>query len=351
MELKETLERLGLKVVSGDPALFTLHKNGKLLGIVCLHVDDLFMTGNNVFKHLMTKQLSKYFKFSKIEETKFKYLGCEITKHDNGDITLNQTEYIENIDDVSVPDKLNSCLANEEEKREIRRVVGELLWVSLMTRPDLSFEVNSLSSNICKASIKDLKDARRLVEKAKLEPISLNFTKLGPIDKLKIRMYSDASFGNQDNKLRSTEGRVILLENENSRKSNLISWKTKKISRICRSVNGTETRALENGLDDAIHFARMVREIIDGEVNLKEPNQINVEALTDNKGLWENLHNSRQCDEKMLRNSVALMKEMLEKQEVKNIKWVDTTRMLTDILTKKNGNGAWIRRVVSENIV
>ena len=116
-------------------------------------------------------------------------------------------------------------------------------------------------------------------------------------------------------------------------------------------MKGAETRALENGLDDAIHFARMVREIIDGEVNLKEPNQINVEALTDNKGLWENLHNSRQCDEKMLRNSVALMKEMLEKQEVKNIKWVDTTRMLADILTKKNGNGAWIRRVVSENIV
>ena len=68
LELKETLEKLGLKVVSGDPALFTLHKNGQLLGIVCLHVDDLFMTGNNLFKQIMTKELSKYFKFSKIEE-------------------------------------------------------------------------------------------------------------------------------------------------------------------------------------------------------------------------------------------------------------------------------------------
>jgi hypothetical protein len=59
----------------------------------------------------------------------------------------------------------------------IRKVVGELLWVSLMTRPDLSFEVNRLSSNISNASIKELKDAKRLVERAKSEPIRLNFTR------------------------------------------------------------------------------------------------------------------------------------------------------------------------------
>ena len=351
LKLKDTLEKLGLKSISGDQALFSFHKNRKLCGIVCLHSDDIFMAGNDMFKQFVIKQLSKSFKFSKIEENTFKYLGCEISKQSNGDITLNQTEYIGKIADVSVPDKLNSCDVNETERRVIRRVVGELLWVALMTRPDISFEVNSLSSNISNATIKDLKDARRLVEKAKLEPITLNYTRLGAPESLKIRVYTDASFGNQDNKLRSTEGRVILLENEKSRKSNLISWKTKKISRICRSVKGAETRALENGLDEAIHFARMVREIIEGEVNLKNPKQIIVEAYTDNKGLWDNLHNSRQCDEKMLRNSVALMKEMLEKKEVKTIEWVDTSKMLADILTKKNGNGAWIQKVVSSNVV
>ena len=47
-----------------------------------------------------------------------------------------------------------------------------------MTRPDLSFQVNKLSTNISNATIRELKDAKRLVEKAKLEPITLNFTKL-----------------------------------------------------------------------------------------------------------------------------------------------------------------------------
>ena len=131
----------------------------------------------------------------------------------------------------------------------------------------------------------------------------------------------------------------------------LLSWKTKKISRICRSVKGAETRSLETGLDEAIHFARMVRDIYDGKVDLKSPKQVQVDALTDNKGLWENLHNTRQCDEKLLRNSIALMKEMVERGEVRKIDWVETSQMLADIMTKQGGNGSWIKKVVSTNIV
>ena len=95
----------------------------------------------------------------------------------------------------------------------------------------------------------------------------------------------------------------------------------------------------------------MIREIYDGVVNLKQPRQIEVVALTDNKGLWENLNNTRQCDEKLLRNSVALIKEMKEKKEVKEVEWVETSGMLADVLTKRNGNGSWIRNVVSKNVV
>ena len=42
------------------------------------------------------------------------------------------------------------------------------------------------------------------------------------------------------------------------------------------------------------------------------------------------LHNTRQCEEKLVRNSVALMKEMLENHEVKHIEWVETSKMLAD---------------------
>ena len=146
--------------------------------------------------------------------------------------------------------------------------------------------MNKLSTNIIGATVKELKDAKRLVEKSKAEPVALNFTRLGPKKDLRIKLYTDASFNNQNDKLKSTEGRFLVLENAQSSKCNAFSWKTKKIARICCSVKGAETRALENGLDEAIHFARMVHEIYEGEVNLKHPKQIEVNALTDNRGLW-----------------------------------------------------------------
>ena len=188
------------------------------------------------FKKSVTEKLFNFFQFSKVENNKFKYLGCDIEKLKSGD--LNQNEYVQKIAEVAVPSKKNSCEVTEKERRVIRGVVGELLWVSLMTRPDISFEVNRLSANILNATIKDLKDAKRLVERAKSEPISINFTKIGLKGELKIRIFTDASFNNQDRKLRSTEGRVILLENKNSSRSNLFSWKTKNITRICRLVKG-----------------------------------------------------------------------------------------------------------------
>ena len=264
---------------------------------------------------------------------------------------MNQNDYIQKLSDVLSPSSRKNDQCNESERKTIRKVVGELLWVFLMTRPDLSFDVNQLSCNISNASIKDLRNAKRLIEKAKQNPVTLNFSQIGPRNDLRIRLFTDASFNNQEGKLRSTEGRVVLLENNMTRKSNLFSWKTKKIPRICRSVKAAETRSLEDGLDEAVHFARMVAEIYDGKVDLKNPRQIPVEAKTDNKGLWENIHNSRPCEEKLLRNSIALIKEMMDKGEVKSIDWVDTSSMLADILTKKGGDGTWIKTVLSTNYV
>jgi hypothetical protein len=186
LELKNKLEYLGMKELSGDPGLFTMHKDGKLIGIVCCHVDDLLMAGNDLFSSIVVEKLFKIFQFSKVEKKKFKYVGCEIEKLDNGDIALNQNEYIQKIKEVEFPSRRNSCKVNEEERKDIRRVVGEMLWVSLMTRPDLSFETNKLSSNIINATVKELKDAKRLVEKAKHDPITLNFTNLGPKEELRI---------------------------------------------------------------------------------------------------------------------------------------------------------------------
>ena len=65
LELKKKLEKIRMKVVSGDSALFTMHKNSKLIGLVSIHVDDFFMAGNQEFKKLVIGQLISIFSFQK----------------------------------------------------------------------------------------------------------------------------------------------------------------------------------------------------------------------------------------------------------------------------------------------
>ena len=120
---------------------------------------------------------------------------------------------------------------------------------------------------------------------------------MGDISKLRVRLFTDASYRNQDDQIKSTEGRIVLIENPITGKVNVASWKTRKIPRVCRSVKSAETRALEDGIDDAVHTARLVREIYSGAINLKNPEQLPVYTFTDSKSLWENVHNTKQCEE------------------------------------------------------
>ena len=138
------------------------------------------------------------------------------------------------------------------------------------------------------------------------------YPRLGHFTDLIVKVYTDASYNNQDGKTRSTEGRVVLLENPKTGIANVVSWKVKKIPRVCRSVKSAETRALEDGLDDAVHTARLVFETYKGMINLRKPEQIPVVAKTDSKSLWDSVYNSRQCEEKMLRNTIAGIKQLID---------------------------------------
>ena len=349
LKLSEKLRELGMHRIHSDGALFSYVKEGKLHGIVTTHSDDLILAGDEKFDEDITAKLKQIFKFSKIEKNKFKYCGCNVTVKDDGTIELDQDDYVEKLELLHIDDDRESTELSKHEIKKVRGKVGELLWLSLMTRPDLSFEVNLLSSEVAKGHIESVKDVNRLVKKAKSVKSVLKFSKLGNISDLSVKVYADASFGNQSDKIRSTSGRVILLENKSNGKANVASWKTKKISRVCRSVKSAETRALEEAIDDGVNIARLVSEIYSGSVNLAKPEQIPVEALTDSKSLWESLHNTRQCEEKLLHNSIAGIKELMEMKMVKDVLWVPTTKQLADCMTKRGQNSDWLLKVASRN--
>ena len=85
---------------------------------------------------------------------------------------------------------------------------------------------------------------------------------------------------------------MILLANQKENVANIISWKTKKISRVCCSIKTAETRALDDAIDDGVHVARMIKEIYNGHIDLRNPAQLPVIGFTDLQKLMNRYPNT-----------------------------------------------------------
>ena len=88
--------------------------------------------------------------------------------------------------------------------------LSENYWVCGQTRPDISFEVYQLATNVKNSDELSMKNVNKLFSKMKLNKCKLIYQKLGNDNDLRIIVYSDAAHGNLPNG-GSQVGHVIFL--------------------------------------------------------------------------------------------------------------------------------------------
>ena len=132
-----------------------------------------------------------------------------------------------------------------------------------------------------------------------------------------------------EDKNKSVEGRVIFLSN--GRRASPLLWKSRKIPQVCDSTKTAETRAADKLIDDSVFLARMIREIYTGE---KSQKQLPVILYSDSEPLLESIHSTKQVERKMVRHIIQSMKDNLSRGEIEEFKWIESKRMLADVLTK-----------------
>ena len=145
------------------------------------NTDDPILAGDEIFDRDITEKLQKIFKFSKIENDEFTYCGSQIRVNENGSITLDQNKYIDSVKEVSEINTDYERQLTDTEKRILRGKVGELLRISLITRPDLSFDVNAISSKIENGTTSLVKSMNLLVRRAHSSRNMLRFKRLGQL--------------------------------------------------------------------------------------------------------------------------------------------------------------------------
>ena len=339
-ELSAYLEAKGGQKMLGDEAVFLFFRHDKLVGIVCVHVDDIIATGDQQFHDEVVDEIKKRFKISKDQEGNFTYTGMSIWTDSKGNVHLNQNKYIEEMEEI--PKGIEEDMTDEKCKALIRQAVGKLLYLNL-TRPDISFKINMLSRLTPGENQRDkVKQARELISEIKKTKVEIKYGPLGSLDSLYLEIHADASFGNVDDKTKSTEGAVIILRGSSGTGSP-IYWRSKVIARVCKSAKSAETCALEDAIDTAINIGRQVHQLRTGRV---EDKSCRIIAKTDSKGLVDTLDTTKQVSEGRMRLNVARIKEYRKLREVESIKWIPTTHMLADALTKARADPSRLIKVL-----
>ena len=146
----------------------------------------------------------------------------------------------------------------------------------------------------------------------------LQFSSLGNLESLSITCFSDASFANP--KSRASQGGFAIFFCGNERFSP-IAWKSRKLKRVVKSTLSAETLALEEALESCFMIRSLLCEVLNNEMHhVIFP----IYCYTD-KSLVEMVNSTKTLTEKELKVHIRIIREMIEKHEVKQISWCDSS--------------------------
>jgi hypothetical protein len=167
-ELRRILESLGFKVCNADEAVFYKIENNDYTIIAAATDDFTIISNTSKGAELIQQQMSNFFEIVELGDINW-LLGVSVTRDLSArTISLGQQSYIEQIlarfglenartavtpmepgadltiDSPSVSPKSLS----PNEKTLYREMIGSLMYVAVMTRPDISYAISTLSQHM-----------------------------------------------------------------------------------------------------------------------------------------------------------------------------------------------------------
>lgn len=156
-EYLEVLIKSGLQQSKEDPCLFYVINGNKFL-FCGIHVDDMpTVSSDDKFEKTYIKKIKEQINIKDIEEAKT-VLGMQIEQQE-GRIYVHQKNYIDKLlklygmedcnavgSPIDINQKLDEYEGNERcDTKLYQELLGRLMYLSVHTRPDLSFALSCLS--------------------------------------------------------------------------------------------------------------------------------------------------------------------------------------------------------------
>ena len=345
IRVKQEMVKLGACSPRVDPAYFVWRKEGEVIGILSSHVDDFLYTGETYYENNIISKLKQSFEISSESQDMFAYLGIRLSSDGKG-YKIDQNEYLHKLKPIDMEKSRQlskDSPVTENERKEMRSLVGKINWLVTQTRPDLAFETSVSASKINNAIVNDIVDLNKIVKKAKSEDVILRIPRLNDLTSAKIKVFADAALGNLSEG--GSQGAYLIFIVDKFDNCALLSWSSTRVKRVARSILTGETLALCEAVDKAMVINSLISDIL-----FDNRHKLKIECYTDSMSLCEAVKTSNTLREKRLLIDLASLRESIDCGEI-NIEWINTKANLANPLTKQNAHSRDLLDVIKNGSI
>lgn len=265
--LDNKLKSMGFVQTPSDPCLY-IGSEGELF-IIAVYVDDILLAcKNDVLLKKVKKDLASCFDVKDMGELKY-FLGMKVVQQpEKGSVWIGQPAYVDNIlekfglgnaKEVSTPADPSTKLEKAKEDSELvdkelyQSAVGSLLYLSVATRPDITYAVNNVARYCAEPTKEHMIAVKRIMRYLKgTRNFGLEYTKDGNKNCIG---FSDADWAGNSDDRKSISGYVFQISGA------AVSWKSKKQQCVALSTAEAEYMALSFAAQEAIWMKQLVTDL------------------------------------------------------------------------------------------
>ena len=329
-------EEYGFIQSISDACVFTHPTLPIMLG---LFVDDSNIIGTPEAKAAFITAFKERFK-STDKGITLKYIGVNVDQSVNGRITLSQHEYIksilvkagmENCHPTLTPAIPKTVLGAADDEADMKsassfpyaKVVGQLLWISVMTRPEISYQVGQLAKYVSKFGNKHVNAVKHCLRYLK-GTILMGITYRKSSAPTTIQIFSDATWAN-DCEMKSVSGNIFLLC------GGAISWRAKTQPSIAVSSCDSEYTACYDTAKEAVYTRLLLKEL--GFKNYQS-SEVDFNIQTDNQAAIAVAYGTTKHEHvKHILVHIQFLRELVKSKQV-SLTFVASANNVADALTK-----------------
>ena len=352
LEYKATLKELGLWELKLVPGMFrAFHPNGELRAVVCIHVDDTRYAGDSTAQELWD-ELHKRLKFGALRKATDgwqKFCGrWERQDPQTFEFYYSMNEYVKKNPEISKGTiEFNGKVLTESIKKEIGSLLGQISWAGRQGRPDLMYGVSHCQQLAGLGDPEAIVWLKRLLQRAR-QSMEIKISQLGcGLDEVIVVSASDAAFAAQPRQ--GSQGGVTCLIGhpkilQQKAPTVILETQSVRINRVVRCSMSAELSMAATAFEHGDFTRAVMAELLDHQFSLQDWKWFSSKwkhyLVIDAKTGYDVLNNEGVTADRKIMIDAAVLREAMTELSCENyVRWMPGKEMISDGLTKWNGNG------------